>query len=309
MAFSLTRTWYLFKLQWIENRKLYTLGILALIGIMVAVFVTSSGSPSAQSMIFEFGMFISSSIFTSSILSQFSDKIKSVNALMLPASALEKTVVALIYSMLLFPVLYIVFIYPAMLLGHYYHADINGDLDPLYDYGDNQHIPLEIALFFVLQAFVLFCSVMFRRYTYIKTVVLVCTIIFCLFSIDEQISDGLFKGIDPKILPKDYIPVWDTVTVSTTTTTEAPKGSKLPPNITYIAPHKEVWHTRQFNLAGGDPYGDISFMTYREGPSPDRWCAKLPANQQLIFIMLLILIPPFFWLLTWLRLREKTLIA
>jgi hypothetical protein len=150
MTLSIKRIGYLFKMQWVENRKLYTLGLLAMVGIIGLLFFGGSESANAQSEYFFISLILSSSIFTSSILSRFSEKNKALSALMLPASAAEKTIVAVIYSTVIFPVVYVVLVYQVMIAAHYYHTEIKGDLAPMWELGNDSAEGMIIVLYFLL---------------------------------------------------------------------------------------------------------------------------------------------------------------
>lgn len=304
MALSIHRIWYLFKMQWVENRKLYTLGLLAMVGIIAAFFFTGSESENAQSGFFEIGLLLSSAIFTSTILSRFAEKNKSLSALMLPASAAEKTIIAIIYSMIIFPLVYIVLIYPVMIAAHYFHSEIQGDLAPLWDYRTEENIGVMLMVYFMLQAFVLFCSAAFRRFVFVKTAVLVCIITFSIVMLSEQIQEYQYKDhLQPKVLPKGFVPNPPTyATEATTTTTTTAKG---PVTVT-SAPKRVIVPTRNFQSIGGGPFMEVGVYS-NNVIGFNHWDVVLPLWQQVWFTLLFYLTIPFFWMLTWLKLKEKTL--
>jgi hypothetical protein len=312
MQLSIHRIWYLFKMQWVENRKLYLLGLLAMVGIIAIFFFTGSESENAQSAFFEIGLLLSSAIFTSTILSRFSDKNKAVSSLMLPVSALEKTTVAIIYSMVLFPLVYIVLIYPVVVSAHYFHTEVQGDLAPLWDYRTEEKPQALIMIYFILQAFTLFCSAIFRRFTFVKTAVLVCAVVFGTVLLNQKIQDQLYKNqLQPQVLPKGFVPnPPNYATEISTKIIYPPKGSKDKPQTVTSAPKKILMPTKNFHVAGGSAFMGVQFyaITYAEVHNPHVWTAVLPAWQQAVFSLLFYMVVPFFLLLTCLRLKEKTLI-
>ncbi|RYZ95177.1 MAG: hypothetical protein EOP47_26335 [Sphingobacteriaceae bacterium] len=102
MQFSLKRIWLLTGKQWTENRNLYLFGLLALIGVILCVSVFTLSTPYGfnhenQQVTFFIGMLLSGGIFTTRILSQFTERSKAIAALTLPASTLEKLTVAILY--------------------------------------------------------------------------------------------------------------------------------------------------------------------------------------------------------------------
>ena len=305
MALSIHRIWYLFKMQWVENRKLYLLGLLAMIGILAMFYFTGSASENSQSAFFVIGIFIASSIFTSTILSRFAEKNKALSALMLPASSAEKIIIAIIYSMIIFPVVFIALIYPVMIAAHYFHSEIQGDLAPLWNYRAEENTGIVVVMYFILQAFVLFCSTLFRRFTFIKTTVLCCIIIFGIVMLSQQIQDRQYKDhLQPEKLPKGFVPKPPTYSVeSTTITTKTAKGSKT----VTTAPKKIMLPARNFDNVGGSPFMEVTVYS-NNVIGFNKWKVVLPFWQQVWFTLLIYLTAPFFWLLTWLKLKEKTLV-
>jgi hypothetical protein len=312
MNLSIHRIWYLFKIQWVENRKLYTLGLLAMVCIIALLFFGGGESANSQSEYFFIGLILSSSMFSSSILSRFSEKNKALSALMLPASAAEKTIVAIIYSTVIFPVVYFILIYPVMMAAHYYHIEIKGDLAPMWSMGNAQGEGITIVLYFIMQPFVLFCSAMFRRFTFVKTAVLLCMLILGTVLLNDKMYEQLYKRrLQPKVLPQGFIRNPPDYIIETETRVIAPpKGSKEAPKKITSAPKKVLVPADNFDSAAGDPFTEgLFYSRNKDGIHNARvWKAELPTRQQSSFNLLFILIVPFFWLLTWLKLKEKTLV-
>ncbi|MBW4891709.1 hypothetical protein KXQ82_18435 [Mucilaginibacter sp. HMF5004] len=310
---SINRIWYLFKMQWVENRKLYVLGLLAMMGIEGLFYFTSSSSPNNQEMFFTIGLLLSSSIFTSTILSRFTDKRTALSALMLPASAFEKILVAIIYSLVIFPVVYTLLTYPVMFAAYYYHTEIKGDLAPLWNLSPSEgKILIVLMLYFMLQAFVMFCSTLFRRLAFVKTAVLVCAVLFGTVALNDKLQEQLYKNhLQPNVLPKGFIPnPPDYATQTNTKTIYPPKGSTQQPVTITSAPKKVLLPPNNFNVTGSGIFMPVQFYARNTEHinNPLVWQAVLPAWQQFIFALLFFMMVPFFWLLTWVKLREKTLI-
>ncbi len=311
MNLSIHRIWYLFKMQWVENRKMYTFGLLAMLGILAMFFFGGSESENSQAAFFMIGIFLSSSVFTSTILSRFSEKTKGMHALMLPASASEKIIVAVIYSVIIFPLVYLALVYPLMVAAHYYHSEIKGEIAPLWNMHAEVGFDLYVKAYFILQSFVLFCSIMFRRFTFVKTAVLVSVILLEVFLLNEKLHVDMYQHhLQPTVLPKGFIP--DPPSYGTETETKViypPKGSKQPPKTITSAPKKVLLPTHNFSTPYGGPFMPAQFSRTRVGLENLRvWEVVLPAWQQCLFTMLFYLVIPFFWLLAWLRLKEKTLV-
>jgi hypothetical protein len=303
MQFSIYRVWLLCKKQWAENRQLYFLGILAMAGIMSAAFFTNVPSPGGlsynmQRTILLGGSMIAGGLFASTILSKFNDKIKGIQALILPASAAEKLVSAIIYSLVIFPVVYLLIIYPVMALVHYADTALFGHTVPLYDLNLNGRFYETIGLFILLQTAVLLCSVIFKRYTIVKTIVFLFVVFY--------VTNGLNPLILNKVLAtegKKYSNVNirqilynDAGTVTQDTIT---RGNVIEPELQPVLPYadirmNEVGHRLFIHLPPNKPYQINMVLAVSD-------------TAKLIFSFVFLLAIPFLWLITWFRLRETQL--
>jgi len=307
MAFSLTRFLYLFKLQWAENKKSYLYGLLALVGIMAAVLFNVS-ERNVQGGVFFAGLFSSAFIFTSSLLSRFANKTQAISALMLPVSALEKTAVAVIYSMIIFPLLYVVLIYPLVLLAYYYHWIVKGDLCLLYSYNTLNNTGVLVLLFFISQAFTLYCSVVFSRFIMVKTAVLACLIYFGVFLLNQEVSTLLFKDVNPTVLPKGYTSrPPETVTISNFKHIGASNNPIRSAHDSLLNTGTKTVAIPQFEIGPSTPYGTQYFLSANRKRNTLRWTVEQTVTvQHCFFAFHFMLIPLFCWL-TFLRLKEKFL--
>src|SRR5215467_1925652 len=86
-------------------------GVLILGGSFVAYMVTGLIDPGAQVILFFFVLTLAGTIFTSTIFADLGDKKKSIPALLLPASPLEKFLVGWVYSYILFAVIFTIMYY------------------------------------------------------------------------------------------------------------------------------------------------------------------------------------------------------
>lgn len=116
-TFNFNRFSLLFKKHTAGNYKTYLMSTAVLAG-MLLIFIGFSAygtrrelSHNAQFVIFMNVYFLAGTIFTSTIFAELGDQKRAISALMLPVSHMEKYFVAWLYSLLIFPIIYIVCFY------------------------------------------------------------------------------------------------------------------------------------------------------------------------------------------------------
>lgn len=300
MQFSIHRVWLLCRKQWAENTQLYILGILATAGIMAAILIFNlfnvRGIPlTTQQIIFFLGLIISGAVFTSTILSQFNEKVKGIQALTLPASTLEKLTTAIIYGLIIFPIAYLIVVYPFIAIAHYIDVHTLGRFNSLYTFkSDNNNNAIELgSAFIITQAIMLLGSVAFKRYIFIKTTILTIVIAVGITLLNPYIVEKTVdvKRAAPKnITVKELLYSGDNKLLNTE---NAPRKVNI--NFEYSTPYKDLtisysWRSKIYN---GITYSSGNVMVAN------------PYNN--IFYILLYLAIPFLWIITWFRLREKQL--
>jgi len=271
MEFSFKRLGYLLKKQWIENQKFYLLGILAMAGIMsLALLLPMQNGRGLtlenQQIFFLFGLVITGFIFSTMLLNSFGDKKKGIEALMLPASAIEKVSVAVIYSILFFPIIYFLTVYPVLILMHTVDTKTNGNINLLYLPKWREIEKNFLFAFFLLQSFSLLCSIMFRRHVFLKAATLVFLTFFSVIFLNSRIAENSLKSLQPH-----------------TTTLK---------------------NTGFYAYMGAAPYQNATFFNSKNDKN---YVVKLPKYQSTAVKIIKWLLIPFFWLITWLKLREKQL--
>jgi hypothetical protein len=303
MQFSIYRVWLLSKKQWAENRQLYVLGLLATAGIMGAAFlvalthVNGFDYNNQRAGLFG-GAAIAGAVFTSTILSNYNDKIKGIQALTLPASALEKLVTALIYTLIIFPLAYLLVAYPVMAAVYYIDTQILGHPNGLYDLSLSGQFQETILLYLILQAVVLLCSVLFKRYNTVKTIVLVFAFFYGSLVINPLIAGRM---LDVKGLSNTNINMRQVLFSET--------GTRLKDTVTQIKITEPI-------MQGATPYSDIN-MYFKDSiyrfpfnfykPHIITLLLSVSDTSKLIFTILAVLAVPFLWLTTWFRLKETQL--
>ncbi|OUJ72474.1 hypothetical protein [Hymenobacter crusticola] len=175
--FSLPRFSRLFQKHTAEHWKSYLMGAGVLAGALLLVLgflsYLNGGAPNTRAQAVFFGMFMLGGgfLFTSNIFADFSGKARAIAALSLPASHLEKYVVAWLYSFLFFLLVYI---------GVFYAVD--SVVITLAKYGTQQKPVLNLfareekayysfLLFAAVHSLALWGSLFFEKLAFIKTAV------------------------------------------------------------------------------------------------------------------------------------------
>lgn len=205
-VFDLTRFRLLAARHWMENRQRYLLSLGAIAGLLVLwfvfIFLMGEGrrSPDTgfQTGTYYFALFVAGSLFASSLFSPLASKGRGINFLSIPASHLEKLLVALLYGFIIFFICFTVVFYAVDWLmlqimnpvaaGNfkpYAPADVFKP-EPLanvfrFDVNRIDGTPLVVYIlmsYFAVQSAFMAGSVFFKKFSFIKTVLAVLVIGF-----------------------------------------------------------------------------------------------------------------------------------
>lgn len=282
MEVSLTRIWLLFKKQWIDHQKMYLLGILAMGAIMMALFLfftnpdfSSKGLTLDMQGAFLFiGLILFGGVFTSTLFNQFDNKPNGIQMLMVPASALEKTLTAILFSNVFFPLIYMLLVYPILIFVHYIEVQILGNLNELFDFKYEVVWGFTIVSYLVLNI-ALFCSILFRRYTFIKSAIVVCVLLFGSIFLNQKIARMIVENAQPN------------ATLSTFNEQES------------SAEKNDI----RFNLQSAIPFYSLGFLA-SEGKA--FVTIRLPWQQAFLYNFIFYgIIITLLWSVTWFKLQEK----
>ena len=182
-SFSLLRLGLLIKKQWFDNAKLYTLSVLALIGLLSIIFIfwaSINGNNYDESdtyVIFLILLFGAGLIFASTTFGALSDKAKGTYWLSIPATHFEKLLCGIFYSLLAFPVVYLASLF---LIQQITFAIIRLNPNNIIEPENNlKKIAIIFCyIFLALQSLFILGSVYFERYAFIKTTLAALFIIF-----------------------------------------------------------------------------------------------------------------------------------
>lgn len=182
-SFSFSRLGLLIKKQWFDNAKLYTLSVLALIGLLSIIFIfwaIANGDRYDEEdtyVIFLILLFGAGLIFASTTFSALGDKAKGTYWLSIPATHLEKLVCGIFYSLIVFLAVYLLSFF---IIQQITFAVIRLDTGNHIRYMTNLKQPAVIYcyIFVALQSLFILGSVYFERFAFIKTILAVLFIIF-----------------------------------------------------------------------------------------------------------------------------------
>jgi hypothetical protein len=181
-SFSFSRLWLLIKKQWFDNTRYYLLSVLALFGLMVLVFifyfVASQPVFSEENTMIMFfvGLYITGFVFASVTFSALGDRPKGIYWMTVPATHLEKLVCGILYSNVVFTIVYVLcFAVVQQLTFSIIRLRPDFRIIPMGHWDE----PMKFAayFFFPLQALYLLGSVYFERYNFVKTTLLGLTTI------------------------------------------------------------------------------------------------------------------------------------
>lgn len=211
-TFDFNRFSLLVKRQWVENKKLFLMGSFVLLGLGIVCYsfntdwITGKMSRMIQLLVFLLGLFLSGIVFTNFLFKEFSDKNAMTSFLQIPASHFEKLSCGILYSFIVFPIVYILIfnvldytmvsisnkIISGYLASNMYekieksvpffekifnetrnHRTVNLDANTTeYDL---------LAIWFIPMSFLILGSIFYSRLSLIKTIFTGLIILFCIY--------------------------------------------------------------------------------------------------------------------------------
>ena len=200
--FSFDRFSLLVSKHWADNKKRYLLSVLAFAGLLITWFafttLVDEGdtlSADLQLSTYFFSLFIAGTLYASQYYSELGSKPKGSNFLLVPASTFEKFLCSLLYTVVLFfivftAVFYVIDFLMVAITNSLYGNDVTHKKETVVNVFDtaflsfNSNYSLNFLLFyFSIQAIFLFGSVLFRKYNYIKTIIAGFVAWFILFGL------------------------------------------------------------------------------------------------------------------------------
>jgi hypothetical protein len=213
--FSFKRFSLLVLKHWADNKKRYLLSVVAFIGLLIAWFVftmlVDSGyamGKGMQMITYFFSLFAVGSFYANQYFRDLGSRAKGINFLLVPASAFEKVLCSLLYTVILFfvvftSVFYLVDILMIALVDSFQATNIHMKDKGVVNIFKAARLPVEgesainiLIIFFGIQSIFLLGSVYFAKYSFIKTIIsgfVVFFIVFCLvYFLFEMMPDGQY---------------------------------------------------------------------------------------------------------------------
>lgn len=202
--FSLPRFCKLTAMHWMENRKRYSLFVLATVGVMIAwySFVLAMFGHDSEIIFIQFatyfwGLYFIGLLYASTLFAGLNAKPQAISYLSVPASHLEKSCSAILFGVIGFFVVYTLLFYIVDIpMVHIYNglypAGQKNSHDAVFVYNvftaaggipPEREMHLFLLAFFSIQAVFILGSVYFTRYAFIKTIVaiLLFTLVVVIF--------------------------------------------------------------------------------------------------------------------------------
>ncbi|ULQ52830.1 hypothetical protein [Flavihumibacter fluvii] len=208
-SFSFQRLFLLIRKQWAENNRFYGLATLALLGVMAMVFIIfwiMMDHPYYREdhtlSIYFVGLFLLGCLFASTSFQALGEKEKGQYWLSLPATHAEKLVTVILFSTVLFFVVYTAcFLLVKWLALSYVQFRMHSV--PIIEYQKIDWtknvsivVPYLLLCFMAVQALFLLGSIYFRKYAYVKTIILGA----CFFGAYVFVMFKMYNGF----LPENY---------------------------------------------------------------------------------------------------------
>jgi hypothetical protein len=189
--FSFKRFSLLVSKHWADNKKRYVLSVVAFIGLLITWFVFTiltgfDDKPmgrEVQSITFFFSLFVVGTFYASQYFNDLGSRAKGINFLLVPASTFEKILCSLLYTVVLFFLVFTATYYLADVLMVAVASGISETVGTgekiavvnVFDFISipfNEDTTLNFLFFFLsVQAAFLLGSVFFEKYSFIKTII------------------------------------------------------------------------------------------------------------------------------------------
>lgn len=200
--FSFNRFQLLVLKHWADNKKRYGLSVLAFIGLLTAWFVLfmladrqNMMHRELQQVTFFLSLFAVGTFYASQYFHDLGSRAKGINFLLVPASTFEKLLCSLLYTVILFSVVFIASFYLVDTLMVAIANNLSAEnaaaekitvinvFDVTLLSFNRDSVVNFLLFFFSVQSAFLLGSVYFEKYSFIKTIIagfVACFILFCL---------------------------------------------------------------------------------------------------------------------------------
>ncbi|MFT4094457.1 MAG: hypothetical protein QM640_12535 [Niabella sp.] len=208
--FSFKRLLQLISKQWIENRRMYSMSVLALLGalsITIALWLAASGKHYQEDNLYAIGLiglFITGAIFASTSFNMLNAKDAGIYWISFPASHLEKMLVTLFFNVIVFTAAYMVCFFVLKFLAEIYIQALIDHAEYPNQYGydkirwDRVHglgpsLPYFLSAFFAVQAAFVLGSASFKRFSFIATLIIIATVLLLTIFFIAKLSKSMIS--------------------------------------------------------------------------------------------------------------------
>jgi len=220
--FDARRWWLLVRKHWSENKKKYTLSLVAIAGLLLLWFILKiSSEPGSigielQINTYYSGLFIVGCLYASMLFADLGSRTRGLNYMVVPASQLEKLLCSLFYGVVVFVVCYTAIFYMvdmiavkagnAIAYNRWLKGHSAGDIfvpgkvynvfsSPDHHANHPGFVFYLLLCYFALQAAFIYGSLFFPKFSFIKTVIALLLIGVCIsFFIAKVIAHILPPG-------------------------------------------------------------------------------------------------------------------
>ncbi|QNF33907.1 hypothetical protein HUW51_14685 [Adhaeribacter swui] len=249
--FSFTRFSRLFAKHTAEHIRWYLMATAVLIGGMtlilgfLAYLQSYPINQEEQTLLFVFGLLGAGSIFTSTVLAHLGDKKKAMAALTLPASHLEKYLVAWLYSLPLFLVVFTASFYLVAFLVMTLDNPGNVPVKLISLFSSDNMVYLSFIAFAFIHGFALWGSVFFQKLQFIKSAFTFFVVMALLLLLNYHGLELLFNRDLAVAIPFDNIGFHDK---NQYYYVELPESNKLLTRLLPLVLAVIFWVTAYFGL-------------------------------------------------------------
>lgn len=211
--FSFNRFSLLVAKHWADNKKRYLLSVIAFIGLLIAWFVFTmlidSRFPMGKGMqmvTYFFLLFVVGSFYANQYFRDLASRAKGINFLLVPASAFEKVLCSLLYTVILFFVVftaafYLVDVVMVAIAKSFVTVEFPSDEKGVLNVFEAARLPLDgqsnlniLLVFFSIQSVFLLGSVYYAKFSFIKTIITGFVIFFIVFFFVYFLYDMMPEG-------------------------------------------------------------------------------------------------------------------
>lgn len=211
--FNFNRFSLLVAKHWADNKKRYLLSVIAFAGLLIAWFaftmLIDSRYPMGkgiQMVTYFFLLFVVGAFYANQYFRDLASRAKGINFLLVPASAFEKVLCSLLYTVILFfvvftAVFYLIDVVMVAIAKGFTLVEYPDDEKGVLNVYDAARLPFEekstiniLLIFFAIQSVFLLGSVYFAKYSFIKTIISGFVIFFIIFFFVYFLYDMMPKG-------------------------------------------------------------------------------------------------------------------